>query len=116
MIAEIASAKPEAAGDLPPIGATFFARSVKPKHGLPHGVGRLVVARLLDEDERTHRHDRNNEGCHARNRTMRSGLHSAAEPVNTVLLKRLGVLGFLFFLLKGLAWLLVPLALYSWSR
>ena len=47
---------------------------------------------------------------------MRSGLHSAAEPVNTVLLKRLGVLGFLFFLLKGLAWLLVPLALYSWSR
>ena len=37
-------------------------------------------------------------------------------PVNGHLLKRLGLLGFLFFLLKGLAWLLVPLALYSWSR
>jgi hypothetical protein len=36
--------------------------------------------------------------------------------VNTAILKRLGVLGFLFFLLKGLAWLLVPLALYSWWR
>jgi hypothetical protein len=31
-------------------------------------------------------------------------------------LKRVGLAGFLFFLLKGLAWLLLPLALYSWSR
>lgn len=30
--------------------------------------------------------------------------------------KRLGVAAFIFFLLKGLAWLLVPLALYSWQR
>jgi hypothetical protein len=29
-------------------------------------------------------------------------------------LKRLGTAAFLFFLLKGLAWLLLPLALYSW--
>jgi hypothetical protein len=30
-----------------------------------------------------------------------------------ILIKRLGLAAFLFFLLKGLAWLLVPLALYS---
>jgi hypothetical protein len=36
--------------------------------------------------------------------------------VNASHLKRLGLVGFLFFLLKGLAWLLVPLALYSWSQ
>jgi hypothetical protein len=49
-------------------------------------------------------------------------LHSLLRPVvrlgnvNAQTLKRLGMVGFLFFLLKGLAWLLVPLALYSWSR
>jgi hypothetical protein len=32
---QFVSSKPEAAGDLPPIGATFFARGVKPKQGLP---------------------------------------------------------------------------------
>jgi hypothetical protein len=31
------------------------------------------------------------------------------------LLKRLGAAGVLFFLVKGLLWLLVPLALY-WAR
>ena len=30
-------------------------------------------------------------------------------------LKRLGAIGFLFFLLKGLAWLLLPLAWYAWA-
>jgi hypothetical protein len=34
--------------------------------------------------------------------------------MNAAHIKRLGLAGFLFFLLKGLAWLLVPLALYSW--
>jgi hypothetical protein len=41
---------------------------------------------------------------------------AAGVTVNTEVLKRLGLAGFLFFLLKGLAWLLLPLALYSWSR
>lgn len=36
--------------------------------------------------------------------------------VNAELLKRFGLVGFLFFLLKGLAWLLVPLAIYAWGR
>jgi hypothetical protein len=30
-------------------------------------------------------------------------------------LKRLGAVGFLFFLVKGLLWLLVPLALMFWG-
>jgi hypothetical protein len=46
---QFVSSKPEARGDLPPIGATFFARSVKPRDGLPSGVGRLVVAAKLRE-------------------------------------------------------------------
>lgn len=46
---QFVSSKPEAAGDLAPIGVDFFARSVKPKRGLPHGVGRLVVATKLRE-------------------------------------------------------------------
>lgn len=46
---QFVSSKPEAAGDLPPVGTTFFARTVKPKLGLPPGVGRLVVAAKLRE-------------------------------------------------------------------
>lgn len=46
---QLASSKPEAPGDLPPIGATFFSRAVKPKGGLPAGIGRLVVAPKLRE-------------------------------------------------------------------
>ena len=43
------ASKPEAAGDLPPSGANFFARTAKVKDGLPKGVGRLVVAHKLRE-------------------------------------------------------------------
>lgn len=46
---QFVASKVEAAGDLPPIGATFFARAVKPRGGLPVGVGRLVVASKLRE-------------------------------------------------------------------
>ena len=46
---QFTSAKPEAFGDLPPTGVTFFARTVKPKDGLPDGIGRLVVVPKLRE-------------------------------------------------------------------
>jgi hypothetical protein len=46
---QFVSSKQEAAGDLPPIGATFFARKIKPKDGLAAGVARLVVAAKLRE-------------------------------------------------------------------
>ena len=46
---QLVSSKPEAPGDLPPTGATFFARTVTPKGGLPTGIGRLVVAAKLRE-------------------------------------------------------------------
>lgn len=36
--------------------------------------------------------------------------------MNRDTLRRLGLVGFLFFLLKGLAWLLLPLVFYSWWR
>lgn len=43
------ASKLEIAGDLPPAGATFFARGAKLKGGLPPGIGRLVVAHKLRE-------------------------------------------------------------------
>lgn len=46
---QLVSAKPEAAGDLPPIGSDFFARTVTPKGGLPDGIGRLIVVPKLRE-------------------------------------------------------------------
>lgn len=46
---QLASAKPEQHGDLPPTGIDFFARAVKPRNGLPDGVGRLVVVPKLRE-------------------------------------------------------------------
>ena len=46
---QLTSAKEEASGDLPPTGIAFFARRVKPKGGLPQGIGRLVVAQKLRE-------------------------------------------------------------------
>jgi hypothetical protein len=46
---QLTSSKPEAKGDLPPMGADFFARAVKPKDGLPSGVAQLVVASKLRE-------------------------------------------------------------------
>jgi hypothetical protein len=46
---QFVASKVEAPGDLPPVGATFFARTVRPKGGLPLGVGRLVVASKLRE-------------------------------------------------------------------
>jgi hypothetical protein len=46
---QLTSSKPEAKGDLPPMGADFFARTVKPKDGLPSGVAQLVVASKLRE-------------------------------------------------------------------
>ncbi len=46
---QFTSAKPEAHGDPPPTGITFFARTVKPKDGLPEGIGRLVVVPKLRE-------------------------------------------------------------------
>ena len=46
---QLTSAKPEAKGDLAPIGTDFFAREVKPKDGLPAGVAQLVVASKLRE-------------------------------------------------------------------
>jgi hypothetical protein len=46
---QLTSSKPEAPGDLPPIGTDFFARKVKPKDGLPAGVAQLVVASKLRE-------------------------------------------------------------------
>jgi hypothetical protein len=46
---QLTSSKPEAPGDLPPIGTDFFARGVKPKDGLPVGVAQLVVASKLRE-------------------------------------------------------------------
>jgi hypothetical protein len=46
---QLAASKPEEPGDLPPTGATFFARAVTPRGGLPAGVGRLVVVPKLRE-------------------------------------------------------------------
>lgn len=46
---QLAGAKPEAKGDLPPVGATFFARKIEPKGGLPGGVSRVVVVPKLRE-------------------------------------------------------------------
>jgi hypothetical protein len=46
---QLTSSKPEAKGDLPPAGVSFFARTVKPEDGLPDGVSRLVVAPKLRE-------------------------------------------------------------------
>jgi hypothetical protein len=46
---QFTQAKPEAPGDLPPADTTFFARTCKPKGGLPEGVARLVLASKLRE-------------------------------------------------------------------
>jgi hypothetical protein len=46
---QFVTSKQEAHGDLPPTGSTFFARSVKPKDGLPVGIGRLVAVPKLRE-------------------------------------------------------------------
>jgi hypothetical protein len=46
---QLTAAKAEAPGDLPPYGATFFARTVKLEGGLPEGMARLVVAPKLRE-------------------------------------------------------------------
>lgn len=46
---QFVASKPEVAGDLPPTGATFFARVAKVKDGLPQGIARLVVAHKLRE-------------------------------------------------------------------
>ena len=43
------AAPPAKPGDLPPENAKFFARSFKPKKGLPDGVGKLVLASKLRE-------------------------------------------------------------------
>ena len=43
------ASKTEVAGDLPPTGVNFFARTAKMKDGLPAGIGRLVVAHKLRE-------------------------------------------------------------------
>lgn len=46
---QFVASKPEVPGDLPPLDATFFARTVEPEDGLPGGVERLVVAPKLRE-------------------------------------------------------------------
>jgi hypothetical protein len=46
---QFVAAKPEAAGDLAPVGEPFFARAAKVKEGLPDGVARVVVATKLRE-------------------------------------------------------------------
>src|ERR1019366_4803746 len=46
---QLTQSKPEAPGDLAPTGATFFARTVKLKEGLPKGIGKLVVVPKLRE-------------------------------------------------------------------
>lgn len=38
----------------------------------------------------------------------------AEAPVRTSWLRRIGVAGFLFFLIKGLLWLTVPAAIAAW--
>lgn len=43
------ASKTEVAGDLPPTGVNFFARTAKVKDGLPAGIGRLVIAHKLRE-------------------------------------------------------------------
>lgn len=46
---QFVSSKVEVAGDLPPVGEPFFARTVNSRGGLPTGVGQLVVASKLRE-------------------------------------------------------------------
>ena len=46
---QLTTAPPELFGDLAPLGAKFFARTVKPRDGLPAGVGKLVVVSKLRE-------------------------------------------------------------------
>lgn len=46
---QLTTAAPELFGDLAPVGAKFFARKVKPRDGLPTGVGKLVVVSKLRE-------------------------------------------------------------------
>jgi hypothetical protein len=46
---QLTSAKPEAPGDLPPVGANFFARRITPRGDLPAGVARVVVVPKLRE-------------------------------------------------------------------
>ncbi|MGK3995454.1 DrmB family protein [Sorangium sp. So ce1024] len=46
---QLTASKQEAPGELPPTGATFFAREVAPKKGLPNGIRKLVVAPKLRE-------------------------------------------------------------------
>jgi hypothetical protein len=57
-------------------------------------------------------------GAHLADAVLYIGRATGGTPgnMNAEKLKRLGMVGFLFFLIKGLAWLLLPLALYSWSR
>jgi hypothetical protein len=45
----LSASKTEAHGDLPPTGVHFFARAVKPRDGLPDGLGQLVVVAKLRE-------------------------------------------------------------------
>ena len=46
---QLTTAKDEAHGDLPPIGATFFARKALVRDGLPDGLAKLVVVAKLRE-------------------------------------------------------------------
>jgi hypothetical protein len=46
---QLSTSKPEAFGDLPPMGATFFARTAKVRDGLPAGMSKLVVVPKLRE-------------------------------------------------------------------
>jgi hypothetical protein len=47
--AQLSSSKPEAPGDLAPLGVDFFSRTVSPKGGLPDGIGKLAVVTKLRE-------------------------------------------------------------------
>ncbi|WP_437303796.1 DrmB family protein [Sorangium sp. So ce388] len=46
---QLTTSEPELPGDLPPLGAKFFARTAKPRGGLPAGVAKLVVVPKLRE-------------------------------------------------------------------
>jgi len=46
---QFTSAKPEAPGDLPPPEEIFFARTARPRDGLPRGVSNVVLALKLRE-------------------------------------------------------------------
>lgn len=46
---QFTASKPEAPGELPTLDSTFFARTCKPKSGLPEGIARLVLASKLRE-------------------------------------------------------------------